>query len=309
MALEVPFIYKNIVYFKIRGLSKIRKFSIDITHKKDNIMDALKILESLINSGALSKGSAGGDVLGSILGAALGGSKNQKTQGGDIFGDILGSLVGGGKTSSGVDMGDLLGGLLGGEKSSTGAGGLGDLLGSILSGGKSSTGAGGLGDLLGSALGGGNPSQSTAKTAKDLEDLLGIGKKSSSTELSSKFSEGGMGNDKATLIIQAMINAAKSDGSIDKAEQEKILSKLGDISKEERDFVRSEFAEPLNVTKFINSVPRGMEEQIYTVSLMAIDLDKNSEARYLVELAKGLRIQPEMANNLHDKLHIPKIFA
>ena len=163
--------------------------------------------------------------------------------------------------------------------------------------------------MLGSALGGGNPSQSTAKTAKDLEDLLGIGKKSSSTELSSKFSEGGMGNDKATLIIQAMINAAKSDGSIDKAEQEKILSKLGDISKEERDFVRSEFAEPLNVTKFINSVPRGMEEQIYTVSLMAIDLDKNSEAHYLVELAKGLRIQPEMANNLHDKLHIPKIFA
>lgn len=289
MALEVPFIYKNIVYFKIRGLSKIRKFSIDITHKKDNVMDALKILESLINSGALSKGSAGGDVLGSILGAALGGSKNQQTQGGDIFGDILGSLVGGGKTSSGVDMGDLLGGLLGG--------------------GKPSTGAGGLGDLLGSALGGGNPSQSTAKTAKDLEDLLGIGKKSSSAELSNKFSEGGMGNVKATLIIQAMINAAKSDGSIDKAEQEKILSKLGDISKEERDFVRSEFAAPLDVTKFINSVPRGMEEQIYTVSLMAIDLDKNSEARYLVELAKGLRIQPEMANNLHDKLHIPKIFA
>ncbi len=274
-------------------------------------MDALKILESLINSGALSKGSAGGDVLGSILGAALGGSKNQQTQaqGGDIFGDILGSLVGGGKTSSGVDMGDLLGGLLGGGKSSSGAGGLGDLLGSILGGGKSSTGAGGLGDLLGSALGGGNPSQSTAKTAKDLEDLLGIGKKSSSAELSTKFSEGGMGNDKATLIIQAMINAAKSDGSIDKAEQEKVLAKLGDISREESDFVRSEFAAPLDVTKFINSVPRGMEEQIYTVSLMAIDLDKNSEARYLVELAKGLRIQPEMANNLHDKLHIPKIFA
>ncbi len=252
-------------------------------------MDALKILGSLISSGALSKGSAGGDVLGNLLGAALGGgAKNQQTQSGDIFGDILGSLIGGGKTSGGIDIGDVLG--------------------SVLGGGKTSTSTGELGDLLGGMLGNGNASQNTEKTAKELEDLLGIGKKSS-PEISNKFSEGGLGNDKATLIIQAMINAAKSDGSIDKAEQEKVLAKLGDISREESDFVRSEFAAPLDVTKFINSVPRGMEEQIYTVSLLAIDLDKTSEANYLIKLAKGLRIQPEMANNLHAKLQMPKIFA
>jgi len=303
-------------------------------------MDALKILGSLISSGALSKGS-GGDVLGSILGAALGGSKNQQTQGGGSLGDILGSLVGGEKTSSGGGgLGDLLGSVLGGGKSSgSGGGSLGDLLGSVLGGGNSSSSAGGLGDLTG----GGNSSQSTAKTAKELEDLLGIGKKSAP----GLGGAGGLGGllsgslakyaqvknpnvenpkedhcdhlsvdtdqkeaiDHATLIIRAMINAAKSDGNIDKAEQEKVLAKLGDITKEEIDFVRSEFAAPLDVTKFVNSVPRGMEEQIYAVSLMSIDLDKNSEARYLIELAKGLRIQPETANKLHEKLHVPKVFA
>jgi len=307
-------------------------------------MDALKILGSLISSGALSKGS-GGDVLGNLLGAALGGSKNQQTQGGGALGDILGSLIGGGQSSgSAGGLGDLLGSVLGGAKSSGSAGGLGDLLGSVLGGGKSSGSAGGLGDLLGSVLGGEKSAQSPAKSASDLEDLLGIGKKKSSESLGGAGGLGGLlggalakyaqqtnpnvanpspdkcdylpvetdqkeAVDHATLIIRAMINAAKSDGSIDNKEQDKIIAKLGDITQEEANFVRSEFAAPLDVKSFINSVPRGMEQQIYAISLMAIDLDKNSEAQYLAELAKGLNIQPEMANNLHTKLGAPKIFA
>ncbi len=287
-------------------------------------MDALKILGSLISSGALSKGS-GGDVLGSILGAALGGSQNKQTQGGGALGDILGSLIGGGQSSNG-------------------GGGLGDLLGAVLGGGsKSSGGAGGLGDLLGSVLGGGKSSQSSSSSASDLEDLLGVGKKSSG----GLGGAGGLGGllggalakyaqqinpnvanpshdncdhlpvetnqreaiDHATLIIRAMINAAKSDGNIDQAEQDKVIAKLGDITQEEANFVRSEFAAPLDVKSFVNSIPRGMEQQIYAVSLMAIDLDKNSEAHYLAELAKGLNIQPAIANNLHERLGAPKIFA
>jgi uncharacterized membrane protein YebE (DUF533 family) len=115
--------------------------------------------------------------------------------------------------------------------------------------------------------------------------------------------------DQATLIIRAMINAAKSDGNIDQAEQEKVLSKLGDITQDEIDFVKREFAAPLDVQGFARSIPRGMGQQIYAVSLMAIDLDKNSEAQYLAKLAQGLGISTQMANQMHDKFGVPKIFA
>jgi len=114
---------------------------------------------------------------------------------------------------------------------------------------------------------------------------------------------------RAELIIRAMINAAKADGSIDQDEQNRIIAKLGDLTQEEIDFVRREFAAPLDVEAFARTVPADMAEQIYTVSLTAIDLDKNSEAQYLANLAKALSIPTHVANQIHEKLGVPKIFA
>ena len=311
-------------------------------------MDMIKILGSLLASGALSKGS-GGDVLGSLVGAALGGSQNQQTQGGGALGDILGSIISGGQSSGGSagGLGDILGSLVGGGKSG-GAGGLGDLLGSLV-GGQSGGSAGGLGDLLGSLVGGAAPTHQPSSSgrvptsANDLEDLLGIGKNNNSglggagglggllggalakygqhnnpnvaTPSHDDYSVLPMGTDHrqavdhATLIIRAMINAAKSDGSIDQSEQDKVIAKLGDVTQEEIEFVKREFAAPLDVQSFARSIPQGMGEQIYAVSLMAIDLDKNSEAQYLADLAQGLGISPQLANQMHDKFGVPKIFA
>lgn len=293
-------------------------------------MDLIKILGSLIASGALSKGS-GGDVLGSIIGGALGGSQSQQTQGGGSMGDILGSLIGAGKPSGGSS-----------------GGGLGDLLGSLVGGSTSNSSAGGLGDLLGSLVGGSATprTQSSGRvpsSASELEDLLGVGK-SNNTGLGGAGGLGGLlggaiakhaqqnnpnvpnvsaddysflpletnkreAEDHATLIIRAMVNAAKSDGNIDKSEQEKVLAKLGEITQDEIDFIKKEFAAPLDVQSFARSIPKGMEQQIYMVSLMSIDLDKNTEARYLAELAKGLNLPTQVANQIHDKFGIPKIFA
>jgi len=113
----------------------------------------------------------------------------------------------------------------------------------------------------------------------------------------------------AELMIRAMINAAKSDGNFDEAEQEKILAKLGEVTQDEIDFIRREFAAPLDVQGFANSVPRGLEHQVYAVSLAAIDLDENSEAQYLGELAQALRIGAQEANQIHAQLGAPQIFA
>jgi uncharacterized membrane protein YebE (DUF533 family) len=205
-------------------------------------------------------------------------------------------------------MGDLLGSLLGGGQQQRQApqqqgGGMGDLLGSLLGGGSQNTsntgGAGGLGGLLGGAL-----TKYAQYQNKDVPNPshdscdhlpIGVDPQEAATQ--------------AEIMIKSMINAAKADGNIDKEEQEHVISKLGDITQSEADFVRSEFNAPLDVDAFIRSIPRGMEQQVYAVSLTAIDLDTNKEAHYLAQLAKGLGISHELANNIHQQLGAPKIFA
>jgi len=254
---------------------------------------------------------------------------NFMIQGGGMLGDILGSLVGGGaQSTSGGGMADLLGGLLGGQQQhNQSGGGMGDLLGSLLGGGQQyqqqAPQGGGMGDLLGSLLGGGSQNSSGLGGAGGLGGLLG-GALTKYAQSQNKTAPNPSHDscdhlpigvdqreaaDQATLIIRAMINAAKSDGNIDRDEQEKVIGKLGDISQAEADFVRAEFNAPLDVNDFIRSIPRGMEQQVYAVSLMAIDLDTNNEAHYLAELAKGLGINHSLANNIHEQLGAPKIFA
>ena len=105
-----------------------------------------------------------------------------------------------------------------------------------------------------------------------------------------------------------MINAAKADGSIDQKEQDGIVSRLEPLSPEETQFLRDEFRRPLNVHDFAHSVPRGMEQEVYSVSLMAIDLDTNPEAKYLQELAECLRIDPQMCNDIHHHYSAPQLY-
>ena len=290
-------------------------------------IDTIKILGSLLGNGALSKGS-GGNVLGNILGSALGQAQNQPTQGGGNLGDLLGNLIGAGqKNTSGGSMGDILGGLLGGGRAQQpqAGGGLGDLLGSLVGGGqqRQAPSGGGMGDLLGSLLGGGSQGNNSLGGAGGLGGLLGAAvskyaqaqnadapnPRPDDTDFLPQGVDQQEAADHATLIIRAMINAAKADGSIDKDEQEKVIAKLGDVTQAEVDFIRSEFNAPLDVDAFVQSIPRGMEQQIYAVSLMAIDLDNNQEAQYLADLAQGLRIQPELANQIHDQLGAPQIFS
>ena len=87
------------------------------------------------------------------------------------------------------------------------------------------------------------------------------------------------------------------------------MEHLDDVSEEEIQFVKRELNAPLDVQGFINSVPRGMEEQVYLMSLFAIDLDSNAEARYLNQLAEGLNLTRETCNRIHEKLGAPPLYA
>ena len=103
--------------------------------------------------------------------------------------------------------------------------------------------------------------------------------------------------------------AARADGEIDAAEQEKITGNLGEIGEEEANFIRNEMANPTSLEAFLPTVPQGMEQQVYLMSLLAIDLDTQEEAQYLDKLAKGMNIDQATSNAIHAKLGVPALYS
>lgn len=206
---------------------------------------------------------------------------------------ILGSLMGNNTVSSGLGS-QVLKGLLGGGGAAAG-GGLGGLLTGALGGG-GSTGGGIFGGLAEAAL--------KQFTQTGASAAPGAGNQHIPEGMSRQ-----QANDDATVMIRAMINAAKADGRVDRQEQENILKRLGDIGQDEIDFLREEFARPLDTEDFARGVPQGMEQRVYAMSLLAIDLDTNPEAQYLHQLAQCLRLPPEVCNQVHQQLGAPQLYS
>jgi uncharacterized membrane protein YebE (DUF533 family) len=229
---------------------------------------------------------------------------------------LLGSLMGNNATGSNIG-GQLLGGLLGGSGGGLLGGGSGGGLlstaaGSLLGGGARPSRGGGfgrnaiigmLGSLAVSALANyaknkmgqsGGTAQAGLAQFDDLPDSPGYDEDEA--------------NRRAEILIRALIHAAKADGHVDQQEQQNILQRVGDIDQEEAEFLRHELASPLDTQALIRSVPRGMEQEVYTISLMGIQLDEQSEAGYLIDLAQGLGLSADTCNNIHRELGAPEIF-
>ena len=110
-------------------------------------------------------------------------------------------------------------------------------------------------------------------------------------------------------MLRAMLQAAKCDGRIDEGEKTRLIEVLGQASREDVAFVNRELSSSVDVQALIKQVPKGLENQIYAVSLMSIDLDSQKEAEYLAALASGLGIGAREANAIHAKLGIPALFT
>jgi uncharacterized membrane protein YebE (DUF533 family) len=106
-----------------------------------------------------------------------------------------------------------------------------------------------------------------------------------------------------------MLQAAKCDGKIDEGEKKKLLETLGDASSEDMEFVNRELSAPIDVQALVKQVPKGLESQIYAVSVMGINLDNQQEAEYLAELASALGLGPREVNAIHAKFGIPALFS
>ena len=104
------------------------------------------------------------------------------------------------------------------------------------------------------------------------------------------------------ILLKAMVNAAKADGEVDEFEQKKIMEYMGDMSKVEKIFVEYELKKTLDLKTFLKEIPKGMEQQVYYMSLFTIDLDNEEEREYLETLANKLNLTFNVINNIHESL-------
>ena len=192
-------------------------------------------------------------------------------------------------------------GALGGNKNgSAGGGGIEEALGGLPGGNQG--GVGGLGGLF-NGLGGGGTSQQSG----GIGDILGSFM--IDPQQAGQLHPTADQEQQAEVLLRAMLNAAKSDGQIDKAEQERIVESLGDISESEKQFLRDEMSAPLDADAFVRSIPKGMVLQVYLLSLTSIDLDSKAEAQYLNKLAQGLGISPRACNHIHQQAGAPALYS
>lgn len=114
----------------------------------------------------------------------------------------------------------------------------------------------------------------------------------------------------ASLILRAILMAAKADGEIDAAEKHVILGSLGaDPDPADRALVQELLAEPLDVTALAQATPASQIVQVYTAALMAIRLDTPPEAVFLHRLAKGLGLGERVVNALHAQMGRPLLYV
>jgi uncharacterized membrane protein YebE (DUF533 family) len=115
----------------------------------------------------------------------------------------------------------------------------------------------------------------------------------------------------AGLIFQAMINAAKADGQIDRDEVNRIIGRLGEmgIDGEAQGFVIAEMQKAMNTDALIQAVAGrpGLGAQLYAASLLAIEVDTPAERAYLVDLGQRLGLNPETISALEETIGMQRV--
>jgi len=107
-------------------------------------------------------------------------------------------------------------------------------------------------------------------------------------------------------LIRAMISAAKADGQIDGTESERIFNQIGTLglNDEERSFLLTEINRPRSAREVAASAENPEEAaEIYAISVMAVNPNGLAERLYLGDLSRLLKLEPALANTIHDSIH------
>ncbi|MBR0250512.1 MAG: tellurite resistance TerB family protein [Synergistaceae bacterium] len=209
------------------------------------------------------------------------------------------------------------------QRVSNAGGGIQDLLGSLMGAGQSvkdrvggdNLAAGGIGALLG-ALMGGSRSTTMNSLGGGMMGLLGMmAYKALRNSMGGSSSQNANANAQAyvppapqqqasdaEIILLAMIDAAKADGQIDADEFRKITDSLKNsgVGQEGVNYVLQKLQGPMETAKIV-SATRGRPDlaaQVYSASLMAIEVDTDAERMYLDKLAKAMGLDSQVIQNI-----------
>ena len=113
----------------------------------------------------------------------------------------------------------------------------------------------------------------------------------------------------AHLLLTAMLDAAKSDGTVDADELSRITGKMKEagIDQEGMNYVIGQLQSPMTTDAIVAAV-RGRPDlaaQVYSVSLMAIEVDAPAESEYLDRLAASMGLAPEVVRNIEQLVGMP----
>jgi uncharacterized membrane protein YebE (DUF533 family) len=101
----------------------------------------------------------------------------------------------------------------------------------------------------------------------------------------------------ARRLIRVMIAAAHADGALDADEERAILDRLrgAELSQEEKMFLLEELHQPRSVAELTEGISSlRLAQAMYAVALSAIEVDTESERRWLDELGAALGLSAEI---------------
>lgn len=217
----------------------------------------------------------------------------------------LGEAGGGGGLLDGI-LGAVKGGLSTAVENPAAAGGIGAVLGSLVGGGgdsvKGAIGGGALAMLAGVAMkalaGGGQAAGADAFSG----GAVPLGVKAPETPDEERALE-----QKAALVVKAMINAAKSDGEIGPKEMARIVGKLKESGMDDgtQQWVMTEMSKPLDLEAFVAEIPsQEAAAEVYAASLLAIEVDTDAERQYLQRLAQTTGLNPSVVAYINQSMGV-----
>lgn len=119
-------------------------------------------------------------------------------------------------------------------------------------------------------------------------------------------------NQHSLTLVRAMIAAARADGQMDMQESQVIFDKIEalGLDDESRNLLLDEMNNPVNMDTLIQSATTPeLAAEIYTASLLAVDVDTAAEKGYLNMLAARLKLPTPLATEIAQQVEAQRVTA
>ena len=116
-----------------------------------------------------------------------------------------------------------------------------------------------------------------------------------------RFPDAPQAEQHSTAVLTAMIGAAKADGHIGPEERALLETELAKLSSDaqDRQWLETELSRPLDPATVARSAQTPeMAAEMYLASLLVVDEESYMERAYLDELARQLKLQPGLKEQL-----------